>query len=277
MSLSELLPDEDYRFHLGLRRGAVAELFVPTVHHGTLVAERRRWLGDEPETYSALWPECIPLLDECIEFAKDWQTISVTNHDRLTALKTPRERCVELGAMWEPDFLLLKADATGSHVLLGGCVCFPSSWRLADKVGRPIEFIHGVVPGLNPQIGRSIQSFLSKLTPKTAWLRHNWGLSRSSELNQHPSRALAQLDESVTPQDVWLRVEDQALVRLPKSGGILFGIRVTMHSLVEVQEDPVVAKRLARALETMPETVASYKGLATARQRIVELLTAREQ
>jgi len=128
------------------------------------------------------------------------------------------------------------------------------------------------VPGLNANIGAGIHKFLTALKPGVASLRHNWGLSRSVELNQHPDRPLPRLDATVNVDEVWLRVEHQALVALPKSGGILFGIRVVNHSLVEVKADSVAATRLCRALETMSEEMARYKGLATARGRIVRLL-----
>ena len=130
---------------------------------------------------------------------------------------------------------MLKADADGEIRLYGGCLCFPSSWRLSDKLGQPIEFIHGPVPGLNASIGAAIHKFLAALKPGVASLRHNWGLARSAELNQHPDRDLPRLDATVDADEVWLRVEHQALVALPKSGGILFGIRVVNHSLAEVK------------------------------------------
>src|SRR5207247_2314497 len=151
---------------------------------------------------------------------------------------SPSERLRALGEFWEPDFLLLKTSADGEIRLLGGCVCFPSSWRLSEKIGRPVEFIHSVVPGLNAGLGTAIHTFLAKLKPGIAWQRFNWGLSRSPELNQHPERRLPPLDATVRLAEVWLRVEDQALVALPKSGGILFGIRIVNRSLAEVAANP---------------------------------------
>ena len=93
-------------------------------------------------------------------------------------------------------------------------------------------------------------------------------------MNQHPARALPRLDASVTPPEVWLRVEQQALAALPRSGGVLFGIRIAMHPLAEVKQDATATRRLAHALRTMPEPVAHYKGLSAARGRILELLDA---
>ncbi len=103
-------------------------------------------------------------------------------------------------------------------------------------------------------------------------MRHNWGLARDAELNHHPDRALPQLDAGVREPEIFLRVEYQSLVALPKSGGILFGIRVVNHLLAEVKADPVARARLRRALETMPEAMAVYKGIASARGVILKML-----
>jgi hypothetical protein len=143
---------------------------------------------------------------------------------------------------------------------------------LDEKLGQPVEFIHGPVPGLNADLGAAIHKFLAALKPGAASLRHNWGLSRSPELNQHPGRKLPLLDATVSAEEVWLRVEHQALIALPKSGGILFGIRVVNHPLNEVKANLLAAARLGRALETMPEEMARYKNLATVRGRILQLL-----
>jgi hypothetical protein len=180
-----------------------------------------------------------------------------------------------IGELLEPDFILLKHDReqNAGPRLVAGCVCFPSSWSLADKVGRPVEWIHSVVPGLNDQLGARIGTFLRRMTPGQAWLRANWGLSRSPELNQHPERHLPRLDANVTSDEVWLRVEHQALVALPKSGGILFGIRIAVHPLAEVKQDPTAWVGLRRAMRTMPELMAAYKGVSTARERILSLLS----
>lgn len=267
MTLAEIFPDEDYRFQMRFGRGEPVEFFGPTGRQTALVAERRHWLTSEPQTYAALLPAGEPLLGETIEAARSWSGFTLP-----PARKSPWQKCLALGEFWEADYLLLKADAAGEIRLLGGCVCFPSSWRLSEKMGKPIEFIHGPVPGLNANIGPAIHKFLAGLKPGMASLRFNWGLSRSAELNQHPDRVLPRLDASVTLDEVWLRVEEQALVALPESGGILFGIRILNHPLVEVRQDCAVAVKLRRALETMPDAVARYKNLAVARATLIGLL-----
>jgi hypothetical protein len=272
MNFSDLFPNEDYRFHMGLRRGNAIEFFGRTSANGSLIAERQRWLASETRIHSSCLPEATALLDECVALAHQLAAISDLQHTQLIALTDANERCAALGRIWEPDFLLLKSNSTGPFQLLGGCVCFPSSWSLAEKIGRPLEMVHGVVPSLNAQIGPSIQSFLAKLAPGVTWLRHNWGLSRSPELNQHPQRALPKLDGAIELSNVWLRVEHQALTALPKNGGILFGIRVVSHPLAEVKAEPMAAAKLVRSLQTMPAEVAAYKGVTAAREQIVRLL-----
>ena len=266
MTLEELFPDDDYRFQMRFERGDPADFYAPTARNEAVRTERRRWLRSDPKTYAANLPPGEPLLDEAIELARQWSGFDPS------ALTTSWEKCRALGEFWEPDYLLLKTDADHAVRLYGGCLCAPSSWRLDEKLGQPIEFIHGTVPGLNASIGAAIHKFLAALKPGAASLRHNWGLSRSPELNQHPDRKLPLLDASVSAEEVWLRVEHQALVALPKSGGILFGIRVVNHPLNEVKANPAAAARLCRALETMPKEMARYKNLATARGRILDLL-----
>src|SRR5205823_30792 len=120
--------------------------------------------------------------------------------------------------------------------------------------------------------GNQIHSFLSKLRPGIAWLRANWGLSRSPELNQHPHRKLPRLDGDARLDEIWLRVEHQALVSLPRTQGVLFGIRIAVHPLTAIREDRPVAERFSRALKSMPEAMAQYKNIATARDRVLALL-----
>ena len=287
-TLAKVFPDDDYKFHLRFDRGEPAEFFAPTERNAELIAERRRGLRSEAESCAAVLPSGVALIEETAQLAHNWNGFvplaigaPVSDPARSEAAREcagsetgapGKEKLQALGEFWEADFLLLKADAEGEIRLHGGCVCFPSSWRLREKLGRPIEFIHDVVPGLNATLGPAIHRFLAGLKPGVAWLRSNWGLSRSAELNQHPDRELPRLDATIRADEVWLRVEYQALVALPESGGILFGIRIASQPLAEVKSNPEVARRLARALRTMPASVAAYKGIAPARERVLKLL-----
>ncbi|NJN05908.1 MAG: DUF3445 domain-containing protein [Rhodobacteraceae bacterium] len=167
---------------------------------------------------------------------------------------------------------MLRPGPDGDPRLVGGVVCFPSSWALEEKVGRDVAWIHEVVPGLNHALRAPIDNFLARLRPGVAFRRHNWGLSRWPQLNQHPSLNLPKLAPPLRVEDVCLRLEHQALVALPHSGGVLFGIDVRVHPLADIVAEPGVARRLRRAIETMPEAMAHYKNLHAARGELLRLL-----
>ena len=132
--------------------------------------------------------------------------------------------------------------------------------------------IHAPVPGLNETLGRQIDGFLQRIKPDISWERANWGLCRSPELNLHPSRKLPRLDAHVTLDEVWFRLEEQSLVALPASGGILFGIRLVIRPMSEIKNVPDARQGMIRALQTMPEPMATYKGITPARGRLLELM-----
>lgn len=265
-----VLPDEDYQHSFGLKAGSAEKFFARTDRHDELLAQRRHWLRNNPEHCAALLPGAEPLLEETIALGRQWNSLP-------TRFVFPDgnafARCLALGEAWEPDYVLLKQDAaTGRFHLVGGCVCFPSSWRFEEKVGQPLEVIHTPVPHLNEQLASPIHNFLSRLKPGVAWCRANWGLSRSPELNQHPARGLPKLTPPLREDEVWLRVEDQALVALPESRGVLFGIRMTVIPLAEVKRHPAAVRGLARALRTMPDAMLEYKSLLAAKENLLTLL-----
>ena len=260
MALADLFPDGDYRFHLTLRRSDPRDFFCAQDPTGAVLAERARWLAADPARYAALPSEADLLLAEfgvqCVEWGIGHPTTAV-----------------ELGAMLEPDVLFLSPDAAGDFRLRGGALCFPTGWALEEKLGLPVESIHGAVPGLNPALAASIRQFLGKLKPGVVFCRDNWGLAASAELNLHPARAVPAPAPPVVLDRLWLRVEHQALMALPQTGGIVFGIRIALHRLdVLAATDSAATAGLRRALVTMPETMLRYKRLNTVRDDIVRQL-----
>jgi hypothetical protein len=266
--LERYFTDGPYRLQMQFGKSSLAEFYGASAERRNVLQERHHWLSLADENYLAVLPEAGPLIEETNELAVQSQTVPAPQ----IASTDPRTLLRYLGEQWEPDFLLLSRDQSMPR-LVAGCVCFPSSWSLQEKIGRPMDEIHDVVPSLNRTIGRQIEIFLQKLRPDVLWTRTNWGLSRSPERNQHPSRSLPKLHADVGLDDVFFRVEEQSLAALPKTGGILFGIRIKVFPLRDFIGSPA-APKLQFALETMPREVAEYKGLASARSRIIQLLTA---
>lgn len=260
MDLGELFPPGDFRFHLTLRRSAPADFFAPRDPTGQLTAERRRWIGSAPERYAALRPEGRALLEEFLELASAWAGAAPTWPVGAAAV-------AELGGRIEPDLLFLARDAAGQFLLQGGALCFPTGWALEEKVGQTLAEIHGVVPGLNPALAAPIDQFMARLKPGVAFLRDNWGLAATGELNLHPSRRIPAPTLPVDLSGLWLRVERQALLGLPRTGGVVFGIRIELHRLDGLARTPA-GEGLARALTTMPADLAAYKRIAEVRAEV---------
>lgn len=254
----DLFPDGDYRFHLTLRRADPREFFRSHDPTGRMLAERARWLAETPKRYADLLPEGRPLLEEVSAVRVDWGGATIPD-------------VVELGATLEPDILLLSRDGDGHFRLRGGALCFPTGWALEEKLGLPLEAIHGVVPGLNLALGAPIQQFLSKLRPGNAFLRDNWGIAATDALNLHPARGVPPPALPVALDRLWLRVEHQALVALPQTGGVVFGIRIALHRLDAVAQGGL-GPRLRRALETMPAQLAAYKRIDAIRDELIRAL-----
>src|SRR2546423_15134728 len=125
MTLADVFPEADYRFHLRFERGSLREFFRPTAGQKELLPQRRHWLQTAPHTYAALLPDGIPLLEETINLALAEQTLpasfssagdsspSTQSTNPAIQSSTCPARLLELGAAWEPDFLLLKPNSEG--------------------------------------------------------------------------------------------------------------------------------------------------------------------
>jgi len=266
LPLIELFPDEDYRFHLTLRKGNLGEFFGSA--DGIVLEERRRWLETDPSRYAAITEGAEPLLAELETLAASWSPAFVPQAKPAGTLE---QRLLALGRRLEPDFALLSKDSAGVFRLRAGAVCFPSSWALTEKMGLSLDEIHGVVPGLNASIGTAIEQFLNRLKPAMPYERTNWGLAATPELNMHPHLARARLTQLFDPERIWVRIEDQILAALPFTGGILFGIRLRLVPFQEVLGHRQLRMGFHRAVTSMPDALSVYKGFASIKD---QLLTA---
>lgn len=256
-ALAELFPPGDFRLHLTLRRGEPDAFFRARDDSGQVLAERRRWLASDPARYSALQPDAEPLLDEFAGLLAQWG--AVPTGGEAASDGTPPARLRHLGARLEPDFLLLAQDPAGQFRLRGGALCFPTSWALEEKLGHTLDEIHAPVPGLNTSLGAAVRQFLGRLKPGVGYLRDNWGIAATDALNLHPSRGLPPPMPPVVLSRLWLRIEDQLLLALPRTAGVLFAIRIRLVRLDDLAGDRAAAAGLARALATMPEDLRGYK------------------
>ena len=140
-------------------------------------------------------------------------------------------------------------------VLVGGCVCFLSHWRLTEKLGRPVAEVHGRVPLYDRDLSSKVDSFLARLTPGAVVGRRNFTIHERPDL----FAPVAPPPLGVPPGEQWLRSERQTLRRLPRSQAVLFTIRTQQIQLAHLEAD--VRTRLAARLRAEPEQLIAYRDL----------------
>ena len=261
------LPDDDFRFTLGLERGAVGEYFAGTSEHEELISARQQKLQATPERYFGL----LPVGSEIAADFCDWAVTSQLARDCVLA-DSVEQRFQHISSQLEPDVVLVQPDALARPIAVGGCVCFPSAWSLPEKLGLTVTEIHAVVPGLNAALEPRIDRLLCSLKSGDGWLRSNWGVAATSERDLHPAHCRIPWPDALQDDSVWIRREHQILFRLPKSGGIVFGIRLELTSLAEILQDPEACRRWARGLATMPRELLQYKQALSIREAVLERL-----
>ena len=142
--------------------------------------------------------------------------------------------------------------------LTAGILCFPTYWRLHDKIGLPQEQIHGPVPHYADDLAPTVNRFFDRLTPDRIMGRRNWGFA-SEPLLFLPDKSVL-VERTTSVDELWLRSERQTLRRLPATGAIVFAIRVQLATIGAVTARPQLAKRLAAAIRSWTPELRASRG-----------------
>ncbi len=168
------------------------------------------------------------------------------------------------GRLAQEDLCLIELSPEGPR-LTAAVLCFPSRWRLHEKLGRPLADVHGNVPLYGDRLARPVDRFMAHVRPDHIAARLNWSVMDDAALFQPTGKWRTEHDASITEHNagdrLFLRVERQTLRRLPASGAVLFGIRVHVYPLAKAIVTPEAATSLASAVRALPPEMAHYKSL----------------
>ncbi|HEX4192280.1 MAG TPA: DUF3445 domain-containing protein, partial [Stellaceae bacterium] len=179
------------------------------------------------------------------------------------------------GRLVAEDLCLLQASEAG-YRLIGATLCFPNRWRLDEKIGQPLDFIHEPVPGFAPALQRPVAHFFAALKPDRILARVNWGIADDPTLFQPISRdADAAITAETAGSALYLRLERQTLCRLPESQAVLFTIRTEITPLAEVIATSADALDLAGAIRDMDPAMLRYKHLTAVAPALLAWLESR--
>lgn len=161
------------------------------------------------------------------------------------------------------DLCVLTGDERG-WVLEAGAVCFPSYWRLHEKVGRPLADVHGLVPGYAGPLAGRVEGFLGRLGPDQGVWRRNWSIHATDDLFA-PAHAEGG-GPLPAPPDRWLRSEYQTLLRLEVDNAVVFTIRTQQVPIRRLASRPDRCGALVAALRGWTDAQRTYKGDAVDEQ-----------
>jgi hypothetical protein len=145
----------------------------------------------------------------------------------------------------------------GAPHLDAASLCFPSYWRLTDKLARPMAAVHGPVAHYADELAAKVDTFLQRLRPERPVWRRNWSIHDDPSYflpDPTPARAIT------PPEGLYLRSERQTLRRLTSAPAVLFTIRTQQVPLAAVGERPDLAHRLADAISHWSPELRAYKG-----------------
>ena len=208
------------------------------------MALRDRLIAEQPEVVLGLLPEGRAAAQELYDMVlarlagQPGYRIGSQSAVRPDGVEVPLDRgepLRSLGGLVQEDLCLMERRGA-EHVLTGACLCFPASWSLDEKLGRPLTGIHETVKVYDPEIARRVQRLFDVIRPGQPLWRMNALIYVNPELHQ-PGRVNAPRIDRRNGQ--YVRAERQCLLRLPQSQAVLFAI----HTYVVALEALTAAER----------------------------------
>jgi len=224
--------------------------------------------------------------DVAAQLAEKQRVLADHHDDVVASLPGSEDACAELLALLgvPDDQDVHPIEAAGRAVaedfciiqgmLTAGCVCFPSHWRLRDKLGLPLAAVHDPVPDYAVELADRVDRFLDKLRVGRGVWRRNWTVHTEPDLfaPDVPPPPDPPIDREAAGQRLWLRSERQTLTRLPVTGAIVFTIRTQQVPLAETAGDEDLRRRLAAAVRAWPAHQVAYRGGEAVRRPLLAWL-----
>lgn len=132
----------------------------------------------------------------------------------------PGQPLMTLGRLVQADLCLMERHGD-EHVLTGAVLCFPASWSLAEKIGRPLIGIHIPVPSYDGDIARRVQRMFDAVRVEQPLWRANALVYVDPTLHQPRRESDPRTDRR---GGRYVRSERQCFVRLPQTRAVVFSI-----------------------------------------------------
>ena len=210
---------------------------------------------------------------EALRLVADWL-------GRLPPTMDADEPPLRAAARWVDDDLCLMEKRDGDWTLTAASLCSGSFFTPAESVGKALHQLHAPVPGFNDRFLIRVARIFDHLAVESILERRNWSIVNSGELSLPRAAPVRSRVNEIRVEDaasaLYLRSERQTIRRLPRTGGVLFTIRIWTESLGDVLAAP--ARRAAfkeawRAAMSEPcGAVRTYKSFTVLDRLVSPLL-----
>lgn len=223
--------------------------------YGAQMSERERILLQHREAVLMQDRAARPAIDELFGFVLDHLSLRsefqlvdnrCTRPDGVVVTLDPARPMETLCKVICEDLCVLEKRGD-EHVLTAGLLCFPSSWSLAEKFGRPLLAIHDPVPSYTDDIGRRVQRLFDAVQPgRPLWRANALRYTDPTLFQPRPSGERRDHAEAEL-HGGYIRSERQCILRLPQTGAVVFSIQnrvvpiedLTPDQAAGLQEHPI--------------------------------------
>ena len=178
-----------------------------------------------------------------------------------------------------PDDLCLMEKRDGAWTLTAISLSAGTFFTAGEVIGKPVAALHAPVPGFGDRILTRDTRIFDALQPDNILERRNWTVMVGDDLFAPDGAAVRARLPEIAAEDageaLFVRVERQTLRRLPRTGGVLFTIRIWRHPLAALDADPERRAAFARAWRGATADFRAYKRLAAYDHLVETYLRAR--
>jgi len=243
---------------MGTRALDLDQWFLPDELRASELALRRRLLTERPHDVFAVLPSAEAACEETLELVRTW----VAARDLAPPLVADGMHPLAAAGVMVQEDLCLMVPRNGGWHLDAAVLCFPSAWVLAEKVGRTIAHVHAPVDHYATDLEGRVDVFFDRFRVD----RPVWRRNVSLKTTHAPFLPYSKLDPVTAPLEVladgspyWIRSERQTLRKLPRTGAVLFGIRVQLAPAGVLRHRPDVAAQLVALIESWDLPMRDFK------------------
>ena len=219
---------------LGMQPVSTVDWIIVYDAYSAQLAEKARLLAADQKAVLRCLPDAQEpaheLLSEILKLLRNRADFDVRDQDVICPDKSRVALNFELplqtlSKLIQEDICILQKIGD-EHVLTAALLCFPASWTLAEKIGKPLIAIHRPVPEYDTNIAKRVQRLFDGVRVGQPMWRANF-LNYSDPALHHPrTEAEPRTDDHMA--GTYERSERQTVWRLPKTGAVVFSVHTTI-------------------------------------------------